>query len=99
MSKRRIELTVRFVACYVGDDAELEAETVVEETTSLVIPQLDDKFVVFPKVLEGITAQVIEAHNKKVFDVPIERDRKEKEEREREKMLPFTYPMSNGKHE
>jgi hypothetical protein len=97
MDKRRIALLVTFVASYVGDDQELEELTTVEETASLVIPQLDDKFVVFPKVLEGVTAQVIAAHNSKVYGILEERARKEKEERERAKMLPFP-SLANGKH-
>lgn len=96
MSKRQIKLTVTFKAEYVSDevDVEMAEASEVQETTTLTIPQLDDKYVVFPKVLEGVTTQVIEAHNRRVNKVLDDRIRQEIAEREQAKMLAF--PNGNG---
>lgn len=99
MSKRQIALTVTFMAQYVGEDEELVevAEKLqAEETVALVIPELDSKYVVLPKVLEGVTCNVIAAHQRNINKYYIDKATKEKEARERERML-FAMPNGNGK--
>ena len=62
MSKKSIELRVTFEAVYKSSDEYIPADEVtsVEEMT-LTIPHIDSKFVVLPKVLEGITDRAITA--------------------------------------
>lgn len=64
--KRKTRLIVTFQAIYQGpEDIQFEyAETT--EQLELVIPGLDTKFVVLPKVLEGITDRVISTHNDQI---------------------------------
>jgi hypothetical protein len=95
MGKPKIELTVTIIARYVGDEV-MPASTIVEETVSLIIPRMDDKFVVFPKVLEGATLSVIEEHSKRVQDWEAEQDKQKRQAQERAKMLPF--PERNGSY-
>lgn len=100
MSKRQIALTVMFTAQYVGEDEELleVAEQLdAEETVALVIPELDDKYVVLPKVLEGVTCSVIAAHQRNINKYYIDKAAKEKEEAERKKML-FAMPTNGNGH-
>lgn len=63
---RKIRLAIRFEATYEGDEMIPWAESHVEEEMVLVIPGMDNKFVVLPKVLEGITDRVISEHNSRV---------------------------------
>lgn len=98
MSKRQIALTVTFVARYVGEDEELQEVTEeldAEESIALVIPELDPKNVVLPKVLEGVTIAVIEAHQRNINKFYREKAERERAAREREKML-FEMPANNG---
>ena len=97
MAKRQMRLTVTFRVEYEGDDKEmlLESDTMIaEETAALVIPQMEDKFVVLPKVLEGVTSSVIAKHNGLIREFYDRKNAREKEEAEKKRML---FPeFSNG---
>lgn len=100
MGKQQIALVVTFTAQYMGEDEELldvADSLVAEETVSLIIPQMEDKFVVLPKVLEGVTSAVISEHQKKIGDFRTKKREEEKKRQERESML-FEMPASNGTH-
>ena len=66
MSKRKIKLVVTFKAVYQGDEYVPFEYAETKEEMELVIPGLDPKFVVLPKILEGITDKVISAHNEQI---------------------------------
>lgn len=67
MAKQQISLNITFQASYLGDDPDVPDSTTVEENLTLIIPAIEEKYVVLPKVLEGITTQVIEVHRKRVM--------------------------------
>lgn len=64
--KRKIRLIVTFQAIYQGPDIIPNEYAVTTEEIELVIPGLDTKFVVLPKVLEGVTDKVISTHNEQI---------------------------------
>jgi len=97
MAKQQIALVVTFQAAYMGDDRDMPDDTTVEETVSLIIPQMDEKFVVFPKVLEGVTDQVIKIHRAKVNDYLAKKATEERARKERMKMLGFMH-QEDGKN-
>lgn len=101
MGKQQIALVVTFTAQYMGEDEELlevADSLVAEETVSLIIPQMEDKFVVLPKVLEGVTSAVISEHQGKIGKFRAAKLEEERKKRERESML-FDMPAaSNGTH-
>lgn len=58
--KRQINLRVTFTAIIEDDGAFIPSDEVfAENTIELKTPVLDAKFVVFPKLLEGVTDSVI----------------------------------------
>lgn len=60
MSNKQIELTVTFQATYRDHEDPVPAsEVTAVNNVQLLIPFLDSKFVVFPKMLEGVTDRVI----------------------------------------
>lgn len=63
---RKIKLVVTFKAVYQGDEYVPYEYAETKEEMELVIPGLDPKFVVLPKILEGITDKVISAHNEQI---------------------------------
>lgn len=82
MSKKQIRLHVEFTATYFDPDNPIpydESEATL--ATDLAIPVIDPKFIVFPKVLEGITDQVVTELKAKVADF----HRKQFEEEKRRK--------------
>lgn len=56
---RKIRLKVSFEASYEGDELIPWSESTVTEEVELVMPGMDTKYVVLPKVLEGVTDRVI----------------------------------------
>lgn len=60
MAKKQIILQVNFTAIIEDDDVHVPASEVFSQSTvSLTMPVLDPKFVVFPKLLEGVTDSVV----------------------------------------
>lgn len=88
MARQQIALVVTFQAAYVGDDHDVPDETTVEETMSLIIPQMEEKFVVLPKVLEGVTDRVIKAHRARMDEYRSKKAAEERARKERAKMFP-----------
>lgn len=69
MAKGKIILSIEFVALFQKDDEYIpQDEVTATERVSLVIPGMDSKFVVLPKVLEGVTDKVITQLNSMVSD-------------------------------
>lgn len=64
--KRKIRLIVTFQAIYQGPEVIPFEFAETTEEIELVIPGLDTKFVVLPKVLEGVTDRVISNHNEQI---------------------------------
>lgn len=65
--KRSIRLDVHFVATISDPGNPIPHEfNEANETISIEIPVLDPKFVVFPKMLEGVTDRVISQLHEKV---------------------------------
>lgn len=64
--KRKIRLIVTFQAIYQGPDHIPFEHAETTEQVDLVIPGMDTKFVVLPKVLEGVTDRVISNHNEQI---------------------------------
>lgn len=98
MSKKRIELSVIFVATYIDPDNDIPADqSAASEEMQLTLPNLDSKFVVLPKVLEGITERVIKEMDGKVMDFYRQKAEKEKQ-RKQEMQRPSFWrePASNG---
>lgn len=84
--KNRIRLVVTFEANYAGDELAPESTRVNDEVV-LEVPYLDEKYVVIPKVLEGVTSKVIERHREAVFAWREAEAAKKKARDERRKML------------
>ena len=64
MTKRQIELTVRFEAIIRGGEEHVPmTEVCAENSITLMMPIMDTKYAVFPKVLEGVTERVIDELN------------------------------------
>ncbi len=78
-----IELTVKISAEYVG--TRISGACLVSDEITLTLPQMDSKYVIFPKVMEGAVSQIIDAHRQKVMAEKsrIEKEKKEKAEREK----------------
>lgn len=94
MAKGKIVLTIDFQAVFQRDDEYIpESEVTALEQVSLVIPGMDSKFVVLPKVLEGVTDKVITQLNAMVADYYRKKAEQEKREAE-EKLRPSFW--SNG---
>lgn len=69
MSKKSIELRVTFEAVYKSSDEYIPADEVTAtQEVVLQIPGMESKFVVLPKVLEGVTDRVITELNAMVAD-------------------------------
>lgn len=64
MVKKQIELSVKFEAFIRSDDEHVPmSEVFAENAITLIIPVMDTKYTVFPKVLEGVTERVIDELN------------------------------------
>jgi hypothetical protein len=61
-----IQLTVSFICQTVSDEELIPSECNVLEQIELAFPSMEAKYVVFPKLVEGATEQVIERHQSKV---------------------------------
>lgn len=86
MAKGKIVLNIEFVAVFQKDDEFIPTDEVTAtEQVSLVIPGMDSKFVVLPKVLEGVTDKVITQLNAMVADYY--RKKAEQEKREADEKL------------
>lgn len=87
---RKIILEVTFRAESQSDEY-IPADTMAEETVMLTIPNLESKYVIFPKVLEGVTIGVIRSHLAKVgaYLNKIEADERRRREFEQ---LQIAYP-------
>lgn len=83
--KRQIVLEVTFKAIALSDEY-IPESTMAEETVTLVMPNLDNKFVVFPKVLEGVTIGVIRNHQENVRSFLSKKAEEERRRREYEQM-------------
>ena len=59
--KGKISLVVTMSAEYVGVDAP-PGDTGATETGSITLPYIDGKYIVMPKLLEGVMDKVIESH-------------------------------------
>lgn len=85
MSKRQINLRVTFTAIIEDDGAYIPADEVfAENTVALTTPVLDPKFVIFPKVLEGVTDSVISELREK-YSLYLQKKADEKKRQEEEK--------------
>ncbi len=82
MSKGQISLTVTVQAEWMGE--EFLPDSTVREMITLTFPLMEEKFVVFPKIMEGVTFGVVESHRRKVESAlyEIEKVKKEKEKLE-----------------
>lgn len=86
MSKGKIILNIEFVAMFQKSDEYIpEDEVTATEQVSLVIPGMDSKFVVLPKVLEGVTDKVITQLNSMVGEYY--RKKAEEEKRQAEEQM------------
>lgn len=65
MAKRQIILDVIITATSRSEDY-IPSDTAATESVTLIIPSMEDKFVVFPKILEGATLNVIKSHQAKM---------------------------------
>ena len=65
MSKAITRLTVTLRAEWAGEDF-MPDDAAAEEVISLEFPFMDEKFVVFPKMMEGATFSVIASHRARV---------------------------------
>lgn len=65
MAKHTV-LTIQFRAQTIDSENPIPAETAAEERVSLTIPSMESKYVVLPKVLEGVTDRVMTEHRNKV---------------------------------
>lgn len=91
---RKIVLEVTFRAVSESDEY-IPSDTMAEETVMLTIPNLESKYVVFPKVLEGVTIGVIRSHLAKVSAYLNKKDAEERRRREFEQMqLTYQVPHS-----
>ncbi len=61
-----IRLFVTFSADYIGSDAPA-GDTGATETVELTLPYIDGKYIVMPKLLEGVMDKTIEAHRGKLY--------------------------------
>lgn len=64
MSKGQISLTVVIQAEWVGED--FLPDSTVREQITVTFPPMEEKYVVFPKIIEGATFAVVESHRRKV---------------------------------
>lgn len=94
MAKGKIVLNIEFVAVFQKDDEFIPVDEVTAtEQVSLVIPGMDSKFVVLPKVLEGVTDKVITQLNGMVGEWYRKKAEEEKRRKEEEIRPSF---WSNG---
>lgn len=85
MAKRQINLRVSFTAIIEDDGAYIPSDEVfAENTVELTTPVLDAKFVVFPKLLEGVTDAVITELREK-YSLYLQKKAEEKKRLEEEK--------------
>lgn len=86
MAKKKIELKVNFEAIIVNNvtdgDYIPSDEVFAEESITLTMPVLDTKYVVLPKVLEGVTDRVIAELNGKYSEFLQKKAAEEKRRRE-----------------
>jgi hypothetical protein len=88
MGKRKVELHVTFEAVYKVDGEYIpEGEVTALEEMTLVIPNMDTKFVVLPKVLEGVTDRVMAQLDTMVADY-YRKQAEEKKRQEAEQLRP-----------
>jgi predicted RNase H-like nuclease (RuvC/YqgF family) len=64
MAKKQIELNVKFEAVIRSEDEHVPVtEVFAENGITLLMPVMDTKYAVFPKILEGVTERVIDELN------------------------------------
>lgn len=79
---RHIALTIQFSAQTIDSEEYMPLETEAEEVLTLTIPWINEKYIIFPKVIEGVCGRVISAHQTKVrthLDKKAEEERKRRE--------------------
>lgn len=93
--KRQIVLEVTIRAISTSEEY-IPQSTAAEEVVMLTIPNMEYKFVVFPKVLEGLTISVIKAHQDNVRSYLSEKADEERKRNEYAQLgLPYP-PVSRG---
>lgn len=91
MSSRKIQLTVSITAMVVGGDDYIPESTASTEEVTIALPNMDNKFVVFPKIIEGATLGVIRNLQSNV-GVYLDKKRAEEKKRREIEQLRLQYP-------
>lgn len=94
MARRHIRLEVTIRAVVQGGDEYIPESTAAYDTVTVDIPGMDKRFVVFPKVIEGATQNVIAELHANVGSYLNKKDLEERRRKEFEQMQ-MTYPRIN----
>lgn len=88
MTKRQIVLQVNFTALIEDDDIHIPpSEVFSANTVTLTMPVLDPKFVIFPKLLEGVTDSVVTELRAKYSQYLHKKEMERKKEEEEKKFM------------
>lgn len=98
MAKRHIELQVTLRAVVRGGDEYIPESTAAEEEVVISMPNMDNKYVVFPKIIEGATLGVIRNLQANVSGYLNKKDLDERRRKEFEQMQ-MTYPAGSDEDE